>query len=303
MIDVVQLVKDKSAKFEWYEVCSKYNGYTLFIKVFRDSMKFDNIPAMTWKFSQIPGDERIFNGVRLPTSAHKLQEIADLLGGMLLTPKIIDMIWLQSELTFDSVVNINGNIVATSNIHDVHNAIEKKIKSLGGDDGSKLVSCTGKYWCLMNDLNFKGVLHGDETCCNYGWCAKRASGPGITPGVRCWQRPGFRHNKLHYDPSQTIRIMHRKARLIKPDGTEAEVDLHSIASDHELAPLVHHQGNLTYLRQRGVKRLSELVEEVEQEPPTEPEIIEPEVEPEKPRGIKTNLIERIFNILTTLFGR
>ena len=52
--------------------------------------------------------------------------------------------------------------------------------------------------------------------------------------------------------------MHRKARLVSPDGTEQEVDLHDIAADSSLAPLLHHQGVLTYLRQKGVPELNQL---------------------------------------------
>jgi len=221
-------------------------------------MKFDDVPAMTWDLKPIAGDNRKFDGVRLPATAHQLQEIADLLGCMLLTPKVIDLIWLTAELRFDAVVNVKGKIVATSNIHDVHEAIEKKI---GDGDGAKLVSCVGKYWCLINDLEYKGKVHGDWACCNYGWFAKRASGPGITPGTQCWQRPGFRHNKLHWDPSQTIRLMSRRAILKSPDGTMEEIDLHDVATNAALAPLMHHQGALTYLRQKGVDKLDRLPEE------------------------------------------
>ncbi|MAE84335.1 MAG: hypothetical protein CMB80_16460 [Flammeovirgaceae bacterium] len=256
-MDVVQLVKDGQCRYEWYEVVSTHNGYKLHIKVLRDAMKFDDVPAMTWNLKPIAGDDRKFNGVRLPVTAHQLQEIADLLGSMLLTPKVIDIIWLQAKLKFDAVVNINGRIVATSNIHDVHNAIEKKI---GKDDGTKLVSCVGKYWCLMNELASYGKLHGDWVSCNYGWFAKGASGPGITPGTKCWQRPGFRHNKRHWDPSQTIRLMHRKAMLVHPDGTKVSVDLHNIAADAKYAHLLHHQGALKYLRQKGVDKLEPLPE-------------------------------------------
>lgn len=256
-MDIVQLVKEGKCRYEWYEVVSTDNGTQLHIKVLRDAMTFDNIPALTWDFKPIAGDQRTFDGVRLPATAHQLQEIADLLGGMLLTPKVIDMIWLQATLKFDAIVNINGQIVAISNINDVHTAIEKKISA---DNGTQLVSCVGKYWCLMNELPKYGMLYGDYTCCNYGWFAKHASGPGITPGTSCWQRPGFKHNKQHWDPSQTIRLMHRKAWLVHPDGTKESVDLHDIAADAKYAKLLHHQGVLTCLRQPGVDELAPLPE-------------------------------------------
>jgi len=268
-MDVVQLVKDGKGQFEWVEVCSEHGGNKLFISVMRDAMKFDNMPAMTWDYKPAyvykegvrVEDDRLFDGVRMPASAHELQQIADLINGMLMTPLVIGLIWLQAKLKFDSVVNIKGKIVAVSNIHDVHESIEKVIEGLGGDDGTKLVSCVGKYWCLIQQLASCGILHGDETCCNYGWFAKNASGPGLTAGTSCWQRPGFRHNKQHWDPSQTIRLMYKWGRLVRADGTEEHVLLTDIAQDPDLCPLITHDGKpLTYLRQKGVPELEPLVE-------------------------------------------
>lgn len=249
-MDVVKLVEEGNCRFEYSTVTSKKDGYELDIQVFRDAMKFDGVPSMNYRRNPISSTP-IRDGVRLPATAYELQEIADMLNCMLLTPKVIDMIWLQAELKFDCVVNINGQIVATSNIEWVHDKIEEKIAELGGDDGTKLVSCVGKFWCLMNKLAHSGMLHGAWTCCNYGWCAKSASGPGITPGVQCWQRPGFRHGGNHLDPSQTIRLMHRIATLHKPDGTSIKVDLHDIATHPKLSYLLHHEGPLKYLRQKG----------------------------------------------------
>ena len=46
--------------------------------------------------------------------------------------------------------------------------------------------------------------------------------------------------------------MHRKAKLVNPDGADKEVDLHDIASNPWLAPLMTTEGPLTYLRQKNV---------------------------------------------------
>ena len=252
-MDVVQLVKEGKCSYEWSEVISEYKGYKLHIKVFRDAMKFDDIPAMRWDFTPIANDDRKFNGVRLPASAYQLQQIADLLGCMLLTPKVIDLIWLQAELKFDAVTRVMGQIVANSNITDVHTEIEKNIEALGGDDGSKLVSCVGKYWCLFNGTDKN--RYGKTTACNYGWFRHDAIYNAVTTGLKCWQGPGFRHNYSHFDPSQTIRLMHPIAKLIDTDGSEAHVDLREIAGLYHLAPLFNHSGRLTYLRQLGPAQL------------------------------------------------
>jgi hypothetical protein len=311
-MDVVQLVKDGQGRFEWSEVKSEHNRNTLYIKVFRDAMKFDNVPAMTWDLKPIAGVDMKYDGVRIPASAHQLQEIADLTYSMLMTPKVIDMIWLQAGIKFDSVVNVNGKIVAITNITDLHSKIESQYT----DDGTSLISCVGKYWCLTNELTTAPPQHGDIAACNYGWFAKSASGPCLSPGTSCWQRPGFRHGKSHYDPSQTIRLMYRIARLIRADGSEELVDLYDIANDNVLAPLLHFQGKLKYLRQKGVDELQPLdkykpkSEEptpgidppifIKPEPTPEPK---PESEPEskiEPKGENKNIWNQIWQAITSL---
>jgi hypothetical protein len=146
-IDVVQLVRDGKGRFEWTEVRSEHKGYQLFPSVMRDAMKFDGMPAMNWKRQPIAGDTRTFDGVRMPATAHELQQIADLLGAMLMTPKVIGHVWTQAGLQFNSIVNIAGKIVAVSNIHDVHQAIEAAIAATGPSAGSGraslTTSCTG----------------------------------------------------------------------------------------------------------------------------------------------------------------
>jgi len=254
-MDVVQLVKDGKARFEWAEIKTTHEDKTLLIDVFRDAMKFDGVEACTWDFEPLPKNDpnygKIFDGVRLPASAKQLQEIADYLSCMLLTPRIVDQIWLQADLRFDSIVNVKGNIVAVSNIHDVHEAIEAVIEKLGGDPGdAALIACVGKYWVLVNELI--ASKFGVNGACNYGWCAKNASGPGVTHGVQCWQRPGLAHDNAHWDPSQTIRLMYRFATLIQNGHAPRAIDLYEVAKDPELAPLISHQGVLNYIRLPGV---------------------------------------------------
>jgi hypothetical protein len=268
-IDVVQLVRDGAARYEWHWIESEHNGLRLRIAVMRDAMKFDAMPTLDWyrrpvESSDPEGDtDQLYNGVRLPASADELQQIADLVGGILLTPRVIDLIWLQAGLKFDAIVNSGSpdyDIVAELDITALHQLIEDKIDTLGGDDRSQLVSCVGKYWCLINELEYKGNVQGDWAACNYGWCAKTASGPGLTPGVQCWQRPGYQHNKLHLDPSQTIRLMHSQSYLSKDDGkTWQSIPLSGVAADGELAPLIAWDGKvLKYLRQKGVDEQSQV---------------------------------------------
>lgn len=255
--DPVQAVKDGNFHFEWATLHSEHNGHEAQIAVFRDAMKFDGVPAMTWSRTPIAGG-KTYDGVRVAATAVELQQIADLLFCSLMTPKVIDMVWLQAgerddSVQFNAQVNIKGNIVAISNVHDVHEVIEKTLAKAGGDKGG-LVTCVGKYWCLMNELaNTQAMKYGKAACCNYGWCGSNASGPGITKGVKCWQRPGYAHDHHHQDPSQVIRLMYRMIRLKRAGAdTWEEIDFHEIAGDAELAPLLTHQGTMKFLRQFGV---------------------------------------------------
>jgi hypothetical protein len=256
MIDVVQLVKDGKGYFEWSWVSNEHNGNKLAVAVFRDAMKFDDMPPMNWGRKPFQGDNRTFDGVRLPATANELQQIADVLGCMLLTPTIVDRLWAEAGeagLQFEPVVNVKGQIVATSNIHDVHEAIEAAITKAGGDPGDEAVlSSVGKYWVLMNRL-LTGKF-GKAQAINYGWFTKgKGNGRSVTNLVNIWQTPGGAHNDGHLDPSQVIRLMYRWARILREgSSTWEDVDLHEVAADAALAPLISHEGVLKALRQQGV---------------------------------------------------
>lgn len=258
-LDVVQLVKSGRARYDWFWIQRSRGSTVLRYAVLRDAMRFDGIPPLDW-YRRPLGDGESRDGVRLPASAEELQQIADIVGGSLLTPSMVDQIWLQAGRRFDAVVNGGPPqypIVATMPILDVHDRIEAALSSAGGDDGRSLVSCVGKYWVLYNQLSSVGMVEGDYAACNYGWEARTASGPGLTPGTQVWQRPGFRHNKQHLDPSQTIRLVCSLCEVSRDGGeTFAESSIYEAFSDPELAPLVTVDGKpLTYQRQEGVDPL------------------------------------------------
>jgi len=48
VIDVVQLVREGHARYEWAYVTSVYRGHRLRVAVLRDAMKFDSLPPMNW---------------------------------------------------------------------------------------------------------------------------------------------------------------------------------------------------------------------------------------------------------------
>lgn len=188
--------------------------------------------------------------MRLPVTAREMQQVADLLGCMLMTPKVLDLVWQQAERRFDPVVNVNGQIVALCDIHDVHTAVEAKVTKAGGDPKS-LVASVAKYWVLSNRL--LGGKFGVHQAVNYGWHASNATLAAVTPGLKVYQNVGAAHDSSHIDPSQGIRLMYRWAWLMRAgSSTWEQVDLHMVATDPSLAPLISHEGVLKVLRMQDV---------------------------------------------------
>jgi len=228
-MSVVDDVRSGKARAEWAEVVSQgEDGAALRITVMRDAMKID--------------------GVRVAANARETQEIADLLGCMFFTTKVVDLIYQQAVLRFEPVVRADGDIVAISSPKRVSGLIDAVIKHHGGDPGG-LIDSIGKYWVLHNHLSYVNDLrHGKATVCNYGWLGESAYYPAETKGLKCWQTPGFQHDDNHVDPSQLVRLMRRKAVLLRPCQPDEEVDLLELLQDPDLAKLANHDGVLTYLR-------------------------------------------------------
>jgi len=306
VIDVLQIVAAHregcagQVSYEWHWLESAWNGHRLHVAVTRDAIKFNDVPNLDWHRTLlplarvsttgdfgVPGAVERYDGVRLPASAAELQTIADMLGGMLLTPRIVDLIWTSAQLRFDPVINSGKPFerrLADVNVTAAHRLIERQITEHGGDDGTKLVSCVGKYWVLMNELaagyaNGKPLLYGRRTACNYGWCSSGAPRGGVTPGVRLWQTPGFQHDNTHFDPSQTMRIMYRTGWLVPKGEPGRAVDLHEVAATTAFAGLLTHDGRpLRNLRQLDVP-VHPVLEGVAVPPTTEsvPEVLLPPV--------------------------
>lgn len=228
-MSVVEDVQNGRARVEWASVVSQgEDGTSLKITVMRDALKVD--------------------GVRVAVNAREMQQIADLLGCMLLTPKVVDLIYQQAVLRFDPVVRADGNIVAFSTSKRVSALIDGIIAHRGGDPGG-LIDSIGKYWVLHNHLsNVASLRFGKSTCCNYGWLSEGGYYSAETKGLKCWQSPGFQHDDSHVDPSQLVRLMKRKAVLWRPCKPEEVVDLADVLRDPELCSLVNSDGPLTYLR-------------------------------------------------------
>lgn len=258
--ELLAAIRGGRAHAEWAELTVGHNGHSLRLSVFRDAMKFDGVPALFWSRKPIPKNhprytDEIRDGVRLPVTAVEMQMVADLCHCMLPTPKVVDLLWEAagaSGTQFDSVVNINGQIVARSDIFSVHDEVEEALAEAGGDKGG-VIDSVGKYWVVCKALALG--KYGKHQAVNYGWPTRgRGNGPGVTRKVNVWQTIGSRHDDRHIDPSQTIRLMYRLARLKRAGASDWEdIDLYDILKDSELAPLISHEGPLSLVRQAAVE--------------------------------------------------
>lgn len=236
-MDVIAAIKAGKAHVEWANLVSEHKGHKLVLRVFRDALKVD--------------------GIRWPVNAKEMQQIADMTGCMLLTPKVLDLMWIEagkSGIRFDPVINHGGKIVANLTPEVVSPLIDAKIEAHIVDNGpGKLVCSVGKYWVVCNRLVGSPKAEGGFACCNFGWHSSTGIYQAVTPGLKVWQSPGIRHSIAHKDPSQVVKLMDRYALLIRAGSTvEEEVDLHMIAKDPILSGLINHDGILKVLRQPGV---------------------------------------------------
>ncbi len=269
MYDGLEAITESRFRVGWGTVHLTHNGHQLDVQVFRDAMKFDNVPAMTWHREPVPPTHKdygkTYNGVRLPVTAVEMQQIADLTYCMMLTPKVVDAIWAAAKaagVQINSVVGVHGQIVAISDIQDVHAEVEAALtKPISAVDPNGIIDSVGKYWVICNELlagKFSHIEQADKTfinmqATNYGW--PDANNPvhnSVTMICHMWQTIGSEHNYEHIDPSQVIRLMSRLAKLCRAGSTTwEEVDLFTIAQDPDLCGLISHQGVLKILRQPG----------------------------------------------------
>jgi hypothetical protein len=207
--------------------------------------------------STIPGHSAIFQvsadalkvgGVRVNVSATLQQQIADVLGALLLTPRLLDLMWSERAVTLPPSP---APIAATSAAMIAHSArVDALLAKAGGAPSGGIVQTVGKQWVISNALE----AHPGRAE-NMGWHFAGPSFGGQTfepsptlPGVRLIQGPGWAHDIHHLDYSQVCCLVHRSCVV---DG--AARDLAEVLRDKDLAPLATGaEGVAHFLRQPGV---------------------------------------------------
>ena len=210
------------------------------------------IPGHTAKF-RIMADALMVQGVRINVSANLEQQIADLLGCSLLTPRLADLAFLQRTTTLlpqiADVTASTAGMIARSAMVDEALAATSTPRSL--------IQTVGKHWVISNSLDFYAPGTKGE---NYGWHFPGATLGGSTfepavsgNGLRVVQGQGWVHPPEHTDASQTCVLVDRKCVV---DGVTR--DLWDVLKDPAIAPLASHEGAVSVLRQPGCPVLGSL---------------------------------------------
>jgi len=235
---ILDYVRKGAYELSWAKIVSTHADHTGEFWVFADALKIE--------------------GVRVNVSAETEQVIADLLGCVLLTPKLADLLWVQRAVTLPPFPRA---ITATTQAMVEHSAkIDTALQKVDYTDG--VIATVGKHWVLDNALLVK-----TGRAMNYGWHFEGASFQGIkgepiaslfqdSKGqfLRLIQGRGTAHDMRHVDYSQTCVLVSRECHI-----NEEPMDLLRVLQDPELAPMVSHQGALQLTRQPGVPKEKALV--------------------------------------------
>jgi hypothetical protein len=218
VVDAVR--RGSSLPISWAPVKTQIPGYKALVYVAFDTTRFGedgpNADPDNWDWVRI---------AVMPTTA---QRIADQLGVLMPTDKILDLAHAQADVRLTPHFQ-DPATATTAAMLKHHAAIEAQRAGRGG-----LLSSIGKDWILGNELfpPRPGALpphpFGYDGAINYGWHIdatpedlaaiahhlsyprEQYSGPYMgQPGIVLWQTRGYRHNRGHVDYSQWIpRFVH-----------------------------------------------------------------------------------------------
>lgn len=180
------------------------------------------------------GTER--DSIRINTSARTMQRIADLLGCVMPTTHLCDLVWEQATVRVAPCIHApDATMACTSRMLEHHRCVEARVAGRAG-----LIENVGKHWVLTNRLAGR-----PDRAANYGWYDPKA--PHRHGRHALWQPLGLAHDPDHVDYSQVVRLVQRRCVV-----NGAERDLVEVMTDPALAALVSSEGPLSVVRQPGV---------------------------------------------------
>jgi hypothetical protein len=243
---VIEAVKGGGTlPIEWLPIQLSAPGHTGTLYVSSDTLRFGedgpNADATDWDW------------IRIALTATAAQQVADLLGVLLPTDRIADLVFAQADVVLTP--HTQQVVTATTAAMLVHHAaIEAERKGRTG-----LLATVGKEWILGNELYPAGhPVHplGPTGAINYGWHTTGPARPQTGPfqgrgGFVLWQQRGFRHDRAHVDYSQWVpRLVH--PRMIVDGAEQGTADA---MVDAALAPLLSYDGALKGTRYPNIAPL------------------------------------------------
>jgi len=221
--EILDRVRVGDATFRWVDLPV---GGRLVLRVMPDALRLD--------------------GLRVPVSARTAQQAADLLGAMLPTALIEDLVWRAAAVRVRPKPQRPDwwSAHMWEAVEQCHQDIQEQLPA--ELDPGAIIATVGKSWVLTNEL-----LAHEGRAANYGWHHSGAGFRAVSGSMPVWQPLSTAHNADHWDYSQTLRLVARDCLV---DG--APRDLHDVLQDRELAPLVSHEGPLRLLRQPGVEEIT-----------------------------------------------
>lgn len=224
---LLDAVANGYSSYKFVPIISKYKNYTATFRVFEDALKIED--------------------VRINVSAMLQQNIADLLGCVLLTAKLADLIHSQAKTIIPPLPRKIYNSTKQMIAHSLD--IDHALKKYNYTDG--LVSTVGKHWIIDETLRYPKFKN---MSINYGWHFNGSSYAGIKgekivsykeiPNVRVIQGRGYRHDHSHADYSQVCVLVSRSC-----DINGQSMDMIDLLKDEELAFLANHSGKMSVFRQ------------------------------------------------------
>lgn len=162
-------------------------------------------------------------------SAAMAVQAAELVGGLLITPKLMDLRHLASNKLNATLLNAGPEMSSTSYSKNYNEKLEAKRGDYQG-----IVSDCGKAWVLSNRLaSSAGAV-------NYGFYDRSA--PFTNPrGLKMWQTLGGMHNSNHQDYSQVLLLM---GYMCEIDGQSMSVI--DVMTNPELCGLISDEGIIKY---------------------------------------------------------
>jgi hypothetical protein len=190
---------------KWVTLTTRFRGHVAEIEVSADALKL--------------------HGVRFDLTADGAQQVADMLGTILPTPYVLELIWEQAEIKLkpctlpaDAKMSNTTRMVRHSRCVD---------QSIGGRTG--LVANVGKHWVLSNR-----ILERRGAAANFGW---------FRHGRRPIQTVGTVHDRGHTDYSQVVRLVKSTVRV-----NGHPMHMREVGGSHELWGLVSDEGPLRIFR-------------------------------------------------------